>query len=152
MGTLARLRILVGMMLACGVGAAHVQAADLDSFKKELAPFTKKPEFIAPGPAFDAKKCMAGKTIFSIPVSSANPFTKNIGTAMSNVAKDVGFKFTEWQNQGQVSQWAQGMDQATNQKVDLIDLLAGTDPRVRRASCSATGRSCRPAASSTRLC
>lgn len=130
MGTMARFRLLAGVMLACGACVAQAQAADLDSFKKALEPFTKKPEFVAPGPAFDAKKCMAGKTIFSIPVSSANPFTKNIETAMSNVAKEVGFKFTEWQNQGQVSQWVQGMDQATNQKVDLIDLLAGTDPRV----------------------
>ena len=130
MGTMARLRIVFGVMLAFSAGVAQAQAVDLDSFKKELERFTKKPEFVPPGPAFDAKKCMAGKTIFSIPVSSANPFTKNIETAMSNVAKDVGFKFVEWQNQGQVSQWAQGMDQATNQKADLIDLLAGTDPRV----------------------
>jgi ribose transport system substrate-binding protein len=127
---MARLRILAGMMLACSAYAVQAHAADLDSYKKELEPFTKKPEFVAPGAGFDAKKCMAGKTIFSIPVSSANPFTKNIETAMSNVAKEVGFKFIEWQNQGQVSQWAQGMDQAINQKVDLIDLLAGTDPRV----------------------
>ena len=130
MGTMARVRLLAGVMLACGACVAPAQAADLDFFKKALEPFTRKPEFVAPGPAFDAKKCMAGKTIFSIPVSSANPFTKNIETAMSNVAKEIGFKFIEWQNQGQVSQWAQGMDQATNQKVDLIDLLAGTDPRV----------------------
>src|SRR5262252_9590518 len=123
MGTRARLSALAATMLICGAGVAPLQAADLDSFKKQLEPFAKKPEFVAPGPAFDAKKCMAGKTIFSIPVSSANPFTKNIETSMSNVAKDVGFKIVEWQNQGQVSQWVQGMDQATNQKVDLIDLL-----------------------------
>jgi ribose transport system substrate-binding protein len=120
----------MGAALALGALAAPAQAVDLEAFKKELGRFAKKPEFIPPGPAFDARKCMAGKSIFSIPVSSANPFTKNIETAMSNVAKSVGFHFTEWQNQGQVSQWVQGMDQATNQKVNLIDLLAGTDPRV----------------------
>jgi ribose transport system substrate-binding protein len=130
MSTMARFRILVGAVLAFSAVVAQAQAADPDYFKKQLEQFTKKPEFVAPGPAFDARKCMAGKTIFSIPVSSANPFTKNIETAMSNVAKEVGFRFIEWQNQGQVSQWVQGMDQATNQKVDLIDLLAGTDPRV----------------------
>lgn len=126
----ARFGMLVGAAVAFTAMVTGAEAADLDYFKKQLEPYTKKPEFVAPGPAFDAKKCMANKTIFSIPVSSANPFTKNIETAMANVAKDVGFRFTEWQNQGQVSQWVQGMDQATNQKVDLIDLLAGTDPRV----------------------
>jgi ribose transport system substrate-binding protein len=124
------LRTLIGAAIAFGASIVSAQAEGLDYFKKQLEPFTKKPEFVAPGPAFDAKKCMAGKTIFSIPVSSANPFTKNIETAMSNVAKSVGFRFVEWQNQGQVTQWVQGMDQATNQKVDLIDLLGGTDPRV----------------------
>lgn len=73
---------------------------------------------------------MKGKSILSIPVSSANPFTANIEKAMAATAKKVGFKFTTWENQGQSSQWVQGMDTAVNQKVDLIDLLAGTDPRV----------------------
>ena len=49
------------------------------------------------------------------------------------MAKKVGFKFITWENQGQSSQWVQGMDAAVNQKVDLIDLLAGTDPARPRA-------------------
>ena len=73
---------------------------------------------------------MKGKSILSIPVSSANPFTANIEKSMQGVAAKVGFKFTTWENQGQSSQWMQGMDTALNQKVSLIDLLAGTDPRV----------------------
>ena len=73
---------------------------------------------------------MKGKRILGIPVSSANPFTKNINTAMANVAKEVGFTFTAWENQGQPSQWVQGMNYATNNKYDLIDLLGGTDPKV----------------------
>ena len=85
---------------------------------------------MAPGPPFDAAACMKDKSILSIPVSSANPFTANIEKAMQGVAAKVGFKFTTWENQGQSSQWVQGMDTALNQKVSLIDLLAGTDPRV----------------------
>src|SRR3984957_6773423 len=105
-------------------------ADDQSYFEKQIEPYTKKPECIAAGPAFDAQACMKGKTILSIPVSSANPFTANIEKAMAAAAKKVGFKFTTWENQGQSSQWVQGMDTAVNQKVDLIDLLAGTDPRV----------------------
>ena len=89
-----------------------------------------QPVFVAPGPSFDAAGCMKDKSILSIPVLSANPFTANIEKAMQGVAAKVGFKFTTWENQGQSSQWTQGMDTALNQKVSLIDLLAGTDPRV----------------------
>jgi ribose transport system substrate-binding protein len=116
------------VVLSSGWGTAR--ADGLDYFKKQLEPFLNKPEFVASGPAFDAQNCMKGKKIFSIPVSSANPFTANIEKAMAAAAKKVGFEFTVWENQGQSSQWVQGMDAAVNQKVDLIDLLAGTDPRV----------------------
>jgi ribose transport system substrate-binding protein len=75
---------------------------------------------------------MAGKSILSIPVSSANPFTENIEKAYKNVASQVGFSFTEWSNQGQPSQWVQGMGAAINRHVNLVDLLGGTDPRVLR--------------------
>ena len=105
-------------------------AGDLSYFEKQLEPYAKKPEFVPAGPAFDAQACMKDKSIFSIPVSSANPFTANIEKAMAAAAKKVGFKFVTWENQGQSSQWVQGMNAALNQKFDLIDLLAGTDPRV----------------------
>ena len=110
--------------------AAPALADGLDYFENRLEPFRTKPSFVAPGPAFDAKKCMEGKSILSIPVSSANPFTANIEKAMAAAAAKVGFKFTTWENQGQTSQWVQGMNAALNQKASLIDLLAGTDPRV----------------------
>src|SRR5690606_1913889 len=105
-------------------------AADLEYFKSQLEPYRNKPEFIAPGPAFDAKSCMQGKTIMTIPVTTANPFTQNINDAMEKVANEVGFKLIRWENQGQPTQWAQGVNSAINQKVDLIDLVGGTDPRV----------------------
>ena len=34
-----------------------------------------------------------------------------------------------WENQGQPTQWVQGFDYAINNKFNLIDLLAGADPR-----------------------
>lgn len=122
---------LAGALLLVGSSAvSSVRAEGLEFFQKQLEAFADKPTFVAPGPAFDARKCMAGKSILSIPVSSANPFTANIEAAMQNVAKTVGFRLIEWSNQGQPAQWVQGMDAAVNQKVDLIDVLAGTDPRV----------------------
>jgi len=125
---------LTAALMAGGLGLmdsfSSARANDLSYFEKQLEPYRAKPSFVPPGPAFDAADCMKGKSILSIPVSSANPFTANIEKAMQAVAKKVGFKFTSWENQGQSSQWVQGMDTALNQKVDLIDLLAGSDPRV----------------------
>ncbi len=122
-GALALALLLLGR-------AAPVGAQDIAYFQDQLKPFEQRPSFTPPGPAFDAKKCMAGKSIFSIPVSSANPFTANIEKAMAGAAAKVGFKFTVWENQGQSAQWVQGMNAAINQHASLIDLLAGTDPRV----------------------
>ena len=117
-----------GCLVAGGASVAH--ADDLSYFQQQVEPYLQKPKFVAPGPAFDASACMKGKTILSIPVSSANPFTANIEKAMVEVAHQVGFTFIDWQNQGQSSQWVQGMNAGINQKVSLIDLLAGADPRV----------------------
>jgi ribose transport system substrate-binding protein len=121
---------LVAVGFCAMAGHSTARADDISYFEKQLEPYRAKPSFTAPGPAFDAANCMKDKSVLSIPVSSANPFTANIEKAMQGVAKKVGFKFTTWENQGQSSQWVQGMDTALNQKVSLIDLLAGTDPRV----------------------
>ncbi len=118
------------VMTAAFLVSVRAHADGLDYFEAQLKPFYDKPNFVAAGPEFDAKACMAGKSIFSIPVSSANPFTANIEKAMAAAAAKVGFKFTIWENQGQSSQWVQGMNAAMNEKASLIDLLAGTDPRV----------------------
>jgi len=88
------------------------------------------PVFEAPGPAFNARSCMQGKRMLTLPVSSANPFTKNIAVAMVAAAKEVGFEIVEWENQAQPSQWVQGINFAINEKFDLIDLLGGVDPRA----------------------
>jgi ribose transport system substrate-binding protein len=121
---------VAGMALAFGAAQAHAQSDASKAAQARLEPFRKLPEFVAAGPAFDAKACMADKKILSIPVSSANPFTKNINQSMANVAKKVGFTFQAWENQGQPSQWVQGMNHAVNNGFHLIDLLGGTDPKV----------------------
>lgn len=86
------------------------------------------PTFTPPGPAFDAKACMAGKKIFQIPLSMTNPFNVAIAKSMSEGAKAVGFKFTVWENQAKMDQWVQGMATAVGEKYDLIDLQGGIPP------------------------
>lgn len=124
------------LSLACGAGALMATAAanaatpDLDAAKALIAAHSALPTFTPPGPAFDAKKCMAGKKILTIPVSSANPFTKNIATAMTQVGKQIGFEVKEWENQAQPTQWVQGMEFAINNHYDAIDMLGGVNPQV----------------------
>jgi ribose transport system substrate-binding protein len=117
-----------GALLALCV-AAHAESP-ADIAQKRLEPYRRLPEFVAAGPAFDAAACMKGKQIISIPNSSANPFVKNINNAMKGVASKVGFEFMEWQNQGQLTQWVQGVDYAVDHKFNLVDMIGGTDPRV----------------------
>ena len=118
---------------ACLAGLAFAGAAQADDLvakaKGELAAYRAQPSFTPAGEPFDAKACMKGKKILSVPASSAIPFLKTINTSMAAIAKEVGFTFQAWENQGQPSQWVQGVDFGVNNKFDLIDLLAGADPR-----------------------
>ena len=116
------------LFVACAI-SAPVRADDLAYFENQLKPFLQRPKFIAPGPPFDARACMKGKAIFSMPVSSANPFTANIEKSMTAIAAKIGFRFTVWENQGQIGQWVQGMNAALTEKPNLIDLMGGQDPR-----------------------
>ena len=110
-------------------GAALAESPEADRAKAQLEPYRALPSFQAPGAAFDARACMKGKSILSIPASSAVPFIKTIQATMTKVAGDIGFTLKVWENQGQPSQWVQGFDYAISNKFNLIDLLAGADPR-----------------------
>jgi len=96
--------------------------------KANLAPFTAKPVFAAPGEDFDAKKCAAGKKMLSIPNNSGNPFLKGIIDREKTAGALVGLEVKEWENQGQPAQWVQGMELATREKYAIIDLISGIDP------------------------
>jgi ribose transport system substrate-binding protein len=78
-----------------------------------------------PGDPFDAKKA-AGKTIFSIQENSTNPFTNTVVAGMKDVAGKIGIKVVDYPNQGQRTQWIQGIEQAISQKADAIVLSGGT--------------------------
>ena len=107
----------------CGgaVGVLDGRAGEPDKHKAV-------PKFVAPGPAFDAKAKAGGKTIFIIPASSQVPFVSTIANHIKRISGAAGVKVTIWQNQGQPSQWVQGMNAAVAQKANAIVLLAGNDP------------------------
>ena len=116
--------------LTLAAGTSPSLAGTMEDAQAMVDAHRAKPVFAAPGPAFDARACAAGKRIITLPVSSANPFTKNIAIAMIEAGNEVGVEVVEWENQAQPSQWVQGINFAINEKFDLIDLLGGVDPRV----------------------
>jgi ribose transport system substrate-binding protein len=104
---------------AAGAGCDRSYAqSQVDTFKK-------LPKFEAPGPAFDAGKAR-GKMVFNIQETSANPYTQSITAAIKEVASKYGIKFVDYPNQGQRTQWAQGVQTAISQKADVITLVGGT--------------------------
>ena len=95
---------------------------------ENIAKYSSTPKFVAPGEPFDAKACAAGKKMLSIPNNSGNPFLKGIIDRMKAAGAEVGLEVREWENQGQPSQWVQGVELATREKYDIIDLISGIDP------------------------
>jgi ribose transport system substrate-binding protein len=87
------------------------------------------PQFSLDAESFDASKA-SGMTIFNIPVSSAIPYVASVDKQMQKIAKERGIRWVQFENQGNPTQWATGMNQAISQKADLIILDAGIDPKL----------------------
>ncbi len=89
----------------------------------------KVPVFDLEAEPFDASKSR-GKTIFNIPVSSAIPYVAAVDDQMQKIAKEMGIRWVQYENEGNPTQWGAGMSQAISQKADLIILDAGIDPKL----------------------
>jgi ribose transport system substrate-binding protein len=119
------------VVVGCGANARDKAATDtsgrcdLGYVTKQIDDHTGIADWAYPGDPIDAKKA-AGKTIFSIQENSTNPFTNTIVAGMKDVAAKVGMKVVDYPNQGQRTQWIQGIEQAIAQKVDAIVLSGGT--------------------------
>lgn len=94
-------------LIGAGLSPSARAGGDLAAAKAVVDAHSSLPTFVPPGEPFDAKKVMAGKKLLTIPVSSANPFTKNITLAMIAEAKNLGFQVVEWENQARPTQWVQ---------------------------------------------
>jgi ribose transport system substrate-binding protein len=129
---MAAILVLAGGGLAGAAGSAKGSAKRSAKGSAAVGAVVKRysavPKFKAPGPAFDAKKLDAGKTLFSIPVDSQDQFVQIIENDMAAVAKRVGINFIDYSNDGNSATWVKGMQQAVAQHANLIDLLAGINP------------------------
>ncbi|MDQ0419894.1 ribose transport system substrate-binding protein [Peteryoungia aggregata LMG 23059] len=127
-----RLLIASSFLAASTVAAVSTPAAadPMADAKAIIELHRAMPVFEAPGDAFDAKACMAGKKVLSIPISMTIPFNVELQKAMATAAEEVGFTYTTWDNQLKVDQWVQGISQAISQKYDVLDLAGGLNPEV----------------------
>jgi ribose transport system substrate-binding protein len=111
------------------------------NLEQRIAEFREVPEFVAPGPAFDASKAR-GKTIFNIPLLSTDTFNEIVDKAQAEAAEVAGVELIQFNNEGSPAQWVNGMNQAIARGVDLIILEGSPDPRaltVQLAEAEAAG-------------
>lgn len=99
-------------------------SADVAGAAAEIEQHKAIPEFIPPGPRFDAVAEVQGKTIFEIPITSEVPFITAVEEGMRQASEVVGADLVVYPNQGEPSQWAQGIRTAIAQEADAITLFA----------------------------
>ncbi|WP_375590324.1 sugar ABC transporter substrate-binding protein [Hoeflea alexandrii] len=102
--------------------------ADMAAAEALIAKHSQLPTFEAPGPAFDARACMQDKKMFVIPLTNANPFNAAISQGFVDAAAMVGFELRDWETQMDPAGWIQGINTATAEGFDLIDLQGGLPP------------------------
>lgn len=125
---------LLGTVAACGSsggsqspGASSKLSSSVSStLSSSIANYQTVPSWTAPGPSVNVS-ALAGKSIFVIP-EIPNAFNNELNTVMTQIADKAHIKLTIYANQGQVSQWAQGMSEAISQHPSLIILSAAPDP------------------------
>jgi ribose transport system substrate-binding protein len=136
----ARGLMAIASVLAMSVAVAAMKSSQADTpamtpeVEAELTAlvktYTSVPDFVAPGDPIDIKSILGGKLLYSIPVTSANPFTEGIYASVKKLAPKVGFTFKEWENQGKLDEWQRGIEQAITDHAAIIDLTGGCDPRL----------------------
>ncbi|UKA64605.1 sugar ABC transporter substrate-binding protein [Arthrobacter sp. FW306-04-A] len=133
--TLSLAAMTLVALAGCSEGASTATsgtqnpAIDTTAVKAVIDQAQAAPSFSPPGPAFDASKAK-GKVVANISLNSTVPFNQIVDAAMGDAGKAAGVKVVQFTNQGQVSQWIQGMDSAIAQKVDAIVLEGSPDPKL----------------------
>jgi ribose transport system substrate-binding protein len=128
--------MLVIALLAAGCGGSGSSDSSgeastdpgVAAARKDVAAHSPVPAFAFDGPPVDAAQA-AGKTIFWLPAISSIPYQQGLERRMAATAKLAGLQFIAFQDQGQPSEWVQGMNQAIQRGVDEI-VLSSVPPEL----------------------
>lgn len=117
---------------------ARADDASLAEAKSLVESHMQVPQFEPTMPAFDAVACAKDKKLLSIPVSSTIPFVQGVEEGLIETGKTLGLEVMHWKNQGNPTQWVQGVEYAISNNFDAIDLFGGIipsaiGPQVERA-------------------
>lgn len=124
-------RAAPGASAARAASSANAALPNLAYARARVARYRRVPQWIAPGPAINARKAR-GKSVFIIPITSALPYQQLLDAGLDAAAKAAGLEVTHLPNEGQPSQWARGVERAIAERADLIALIGAPDPRVIR--------------------
>lgn len=116
-----------GKSAAAGSGSGGTSAVPAE-VAANVAKNMALPTFTAPGGTIDISS-LKGKKMFLIPLVP-NPFNQSIQDTMKAIAQQAGMQFTLYPDQGNPSEWVQGMNAALTAKPDIIVLSTAPDPRV----------------------
>lgn len=97
------------------------------------------PEFIAPGPAFDASKAK-GKRVALVPDYPTLPFVQEINAGLKAGAKAAGITLDDCANDGTVGGWVKCFDRAIASKPDAIVLNGSPSPSQLQPQINAAKR------------
>jgi ribose transport system substrate-binding protein len=128
-----RISATLALIVACTVAPAQLSAAKADGLadaKAEVEKAMAKPQFIAPGSAFDISK-LKGKHVWIITSTMAVPFVATIAHGVEAAAKVAGIETSLFDGKGDVSEWNRGMAQAVSQHADGI-ISVGASPELMK--------------------
>ncbi|HVB68568.1 MAG TPA: substrate-binding domain-containing protein [Acetobacteraceae bacterium] len=126
-GLTCALALAAGALRPAPVAAAGLSKTAAASLDRALHAAMAPSHFAPPGPAIDPAP-LKGKLIFTIPVSSAIPFCSVVDRQMDGYARRLGLRFSAWENNAQLAQWAQGFTAAQQHKAALVNVFCGLDP------------------------
>lgn len=109
--------------------SSELSSADMATLNQTIQAHTGETHFTSSAATIDPSP-LKGKLIFTIPLSTSDPWCAVVDQQMSEFAKRLGIRFEVWQNTGQLPQWVQGFDTAISHKADLINVVCGLNPAV----------------------
>lgn len=95
----------------------------------QIAAASGNPEFTFQGAKFNMSE-IRGKTIFNIPNNSSIPYIQVVDLEAKKITESYGAEWIEYSNQGTPNEHTAGIDQAVNQKADIIILAQGVNAEL----------------------